>query len=265
MKQILKGLLIGVAFLIPGLSGASMMILGIFDDTIHSIDRMLHFDFSQSKNFLCLCLGCIVGILAFASVIVLVLKTYYQGTMFFFTGMMGYGIFMIKRELQFTNVKMKLAFFAIGFVFISFFAFFPIQTLNVYLGGASGQIIAGVMIAIAMILPGISTAHVLLMFNIYETTLIALNQFDIAYFVPIALGVVAGLFAFTRLFVGLMNRNKAATGWLSFGFVVGSVFIVFPGIPGNFIDIVLLILGFGGMIMVDNLLRRGGNDNGKSV
>ena len=94
MKYIIlfiKGLIIGIGKIIPGVSGAVLaMILKVYDDGINSIVNIFK---NPKKNILFLLnigLGILIGIVLFSNVINYTLKNYYVITMLFFIGLIGF-------------------------------------------------------------------------------------------------------------------------------------------------------------------------------
>ena len=106
--------------------------------------------------------------------------------------------------------------------------------------------VGGVVIAVALILPGISGSFMLLILGLYNTVITAITDFNIPILIPIALGGIVGTVLSARLIEMLLNRYPEQTYMIIFGFILGSVFGVFPGFDGinSLIGVVLGIFGF---------------------
>ena len=111
-----------------------------------------------------------------------------------------------------------------------------------------GLFIAGIIAAIALILPGISLTHMLLIMGIYLSTMDAISTFNILYLLPIGIGIVIGTFAITKALDKCMSKYTEATFLIILGFIIGSVFDIFPRvIPEGFnllLCLALFTVGF---------------------
>ena len=105
--------------------------------------------------------------------------------------------------------------------------------------------LCGIIIAVALILPGISTSHIMLVFGIYETALQAVSQMDILYISVLGTGILAGTFLFTKTLGKLMQKFPSQTFMAITGFVMTSVYDIFPGLPPypQFMPCILLSVG----------------------
>ena len=92
-------------------------------------------------------------------------------------------------------------------------------------------ILAGVVIAIALILPGISASYILLMLGMYDLTLIAIKEMNVFYLIPLIIGVLGGTFLTAGILEREMKRHPQFTYMLIIGFMLGSLVQVYPGIP----------------------------------
>ncbi|NCA93464.1 DUF368 domain-containing protein, partial [bacterium] len=117
--------------------------------------------------------------------------------------------------------------------------------------------IAGIVLAVAFVLPGISASYMLLMLGIYNTTLIAIKQVDLLFLTTLATGVILG----TLLTAGILEREMKThpqfTYMLIIGFMLGSLVEVFPGVPFG-MEILACILAFSfGFVSVYMIGRKG--------
>ncbi len=90
---------------------------------------------------------------------------------------------------------------------------------------------AGFILAIALILPGISASYILLMMDMYDMTLVAIKEFNLPYLLPLMIGVLIGTFLTAGILEREMKRHPQFTYMLIIGFMLGSLAQVFPGIP----------------------------------
>jgi putative membrane protein len=94
--------------------------------------------------------------------------------------------------------------------------------------------IAGIITAIALVLPGISGSFMLLALGLYDVTLKAINSLNIPLLIPLLLGIGAGTLGTTKLIEKLLQKYPRKTYMLIIGFVAGSLISVYPGMPPSF-------------------------------
>jgi putative membrane protein len=104
-------------------------------------------------------------------------------------------------------------------------------------------ILAGIVIAVALILPGISASYILLMLGMYDLTLVAIRELNFFYLAPLAAGVLGGTFLTAGILEREMKRHPQFTYMLIIGFMLGSLLQIFPGVP-NGSEILPCILTF---------------------
>ena len=246
---IIKGMVIGIATLVPGVSGGTMaIILGVYDDLIHSISSFFKDWKKHSILLIEIGLGAVIGMAAFSKLITTALNRYPNPMIYLFLGIICGGLpVLYKKSLSSGRKKSDLIFLVIGFVIVLIMTWEPsaVLTLATDTGVKSTifLVIAGFIIAIALILPGISTSFMLLTLGLYSFTLEAINTFNVAYLIPLGIGAVAGTLLTTKAIETLLARHPSKTYLLILGFVIGSLLEVFPGIPQGF-DIIYSIITF---------------------
>lgn len=251
--QIIKGIIIGIATLVPGVSGGTMaIILGLYDDIIHSISSFLK-DIKGNVIFLgTVGIGGIIGLFGFSRLMRFCLDNFKYPMIYLFIGIIIGGIPVLYKK---ANVgKRKLSnwlYFAIGFLIILVMSLYTGTIVNLANSTGILQFVflfsAGIIIAVALILPGISTSFMLLALGLYDITINAISKPEINFLIPIVLGVGFGIIATTKLLENCMAKKPAQTYMLILGFVIGSIVEVFPGIPHGLdiaISVATLMFGF---------------------
>ncbi len=107
-------------------------------------------------------------------------------------------------------------------------------------------IIAGMISAFTMIIPGISGSFILLTIGCYTTIITAISTFNVMLLMPFGIGVLIGLIGGSKLVRILLERYTQATYLVILGLVVGSVFTIFPGFSFSFsgiASVIALIVG----------------------
>lgn len=249
IKNFIKGIAVGIATLVPGVSGGTMsVILGIYDDLIHAISSFFEDWKKHTILLLEIGLGGLAGILLFSPLLEKALNSYPFVMKFFFMGVICGGVpVLYKKSITEKNDKRDLIFLIVGFIIVLLMSSNPSITATLALDqGFVSMIflfIAGIIIAIALILPGISGSFMLLTLGLYSVTINAINTKNIPFLIPLGLGVMVGTLATTKTIEKLLQKYPSKTYLLILGFVLGSLLPVFPGIPKG-LTIIWSILAF---------------------
>ncbi len=252
---IIKGVVIGIATLVPGVSGGTMaIILGVYDDLIHSISSFFK---DIKKNFIFLAtvgIGGVIGLLAFSKLMELALLHFKYPMVYLFIGAILGGIPVLYKKASVEAVKWyDWLYFAVGLAIILVMSLYNGTIVN--LASSTGVLqfaflfFAGIIIAIALILPGLSTSFMLLAIGLYEITLNAISELQLSFLIPIGLGAVFGVITTTKVLENLMAKKPKQTYLLILGFVVGSIadILLETGLPSGLnivLSIATLALGF---------------------
>lgn len=227
---------------VPGVSGGTMAILlGIYDKLIYSISNFFK-DIKGNLFFLFkFCAGAGLGIALLARVISWLLEKFPLPVSFFFLGAVIGGIPALLRKTKESTIKLSsFLYFFVGLVVVVAIGFIPAGNFSI--GQGSGIVhllmlfIAGIIIAVALVLPGISTSHMLLVLGMYDTLLLAIKDFDIIFIGVLGITTLVGIILTTKPLEWVMNKFPHQTYCMIIGFVLGSTFEIFrdkilPGIP----------------------------------
>ncbi|MBL7842715.1 MAG: DUF368 domain-containing protein [Cyclobacteriaceae bacterium] len=235
----LKGLAMGGADVIPGVSGGTIaFITGIYEEllsSIRSIDvdaltllRALRFvDFWKKINgtFLTVLLaGVLTSLLSLAKLMHWLLANYPIQIWSFFFGLILISSPLILREIKKWN----------GGIILTFMAGIAIAYIITILSPAQTPddlwfiFIAGAIAICAMILPGISGAFILLLLSKYEYMIQAITKINIPVILVFAAGCVVGLISFSRLLTWILTHHRNLALALLGGFMLGSLNKVWP-------------------------------------
>lgn len=240
IKDFFVGILIGVANVIPGVSGGTMMvILGVYDPILQALDgKKIR---SQLPFLAVLTAGTLVGILLFSRGITFLLATYPLPVYYGFIGLILGSIPAIYRRARTKPMRLtNIAIFvlaAVGMVVIDgldeglvvFAAAVPVSGSG--LPFLAWLVIVSAVAAIAMILPGISGSLVLLLLGGYEIVMQAISTFDFSILFPVLFGILLGLFVGLRSVKSMLIHYPNALYSGILGLIVGSVYAIWPGLP----------------------------------
>lgn len=262
--NILKGFGMGTSDLIPGVSGGTIaLLLGIYDDFISSVSGLFSKRFRPSFKFLLpILLGMGLAIALLSNLFNYLLSYHEIPTMFFFTGLI---IGIIPYLLKTSNFKQMFKtkhylMILIGIIILVIITLLNNgdkhsgETLTLSLGLIIKYFIAGMFASSAMLLPGISGSFMLLVFGAYGTVmfsiseLVNLNFTALPILIIIGLGILTGFMLSSRMIQYFLHHHTTMTFALIIGFVIGSIYAVFPGFPENglvwIISFLTIIIGF---------------------
>lgn len=256
LRYFILGIIVGIGFIIPGVSGGALaVILGIYDKIFVSIKN-----WKQKNNLIFLVtlgLGCVVGAIAFGNIILLLLDKREVPTKFIFIGLVVGGIpTLVKSIKENTTEKFKLCPFLVALFLSIILYILEISNAGINIGAdlLSGNIpilalfLAGILYAIGKIVPGVSGAALLILVGMYEYLLaIIANPFQInsdilLSLLPFLLGAFLGVILLYKLINYLFLKHYMSTYSTILGFVLGSLLYLYPGFSFDFSGIVCLIL-----------------------
>lgn len=258
IKNALIGLLLGIANVIPGISGGTIaVVFGIYEQLLDVIQLNVQKWIENWKFLLSLALGMGAGILGFATLITLLYENFQMATSFFFVGIVLGSCPMIYRMAVPKNSRLtakQVVPFLLGLAVMVIMTFFrPEESGQVMrdLSLKSGLLltIAAALGAIAMIIPGISGSFLMMILGTYMTVITAIKELNIPLLLPIGLGVVLGLLGGAKLIRVLLEKYKDQTYGAIFGLVVGSILGLWPPVVWNMELVVAALALLGGAVM----------------
>ncbi|HHC6115660.1 TPA: DUF368 domain-containing protein [Staphylococcus aureus] len=262
--NILKGFAMGTSDLVPGVSGGTIaLLLGIYNQFIASISGIFSRRFWPSFTFLIpIIIGMLLAMGSLSNLFNYLLSQHHIPTMFFFGGLIiGIVPYLLKISNYKTSFTTKHYMMVIAGIAILIIITLMNngdkhagETLTLSTGLIIKYFIAGMCASSAMLLPGISGSFMLLVFGVYGTVMLAISEFvklnfaGLPILLAVGFGVLAGFIISSKIIQYFLTHHKLMTFALIIGFVVGSLFAVFPGLPTNivmwFVSLVVFIIGF---------------------
>ncbi|MCL7512636.1 DUF368 domain-containing protein [Staphylococcus aureus] len=262
--NILKGFAMGTSDLVPGVSGGTIaLLLGIYNQFIASISGIFSRRFWPSFTFLIpIIIGMLLAMGSLSNLFNYLLSQHHIPTMFFFGGLIiGIVPYLLKISNYKTSFTTKHYMMVIAGIAILIVITLMNngdkhagETLTLSTSLIIKYFIAGMCASSAMLLPGISGSFMLLVFGVYGTVMLAisevvkLNFAGLPILLAVGFGVLAGFIISSKIIQYFLTHHKLMTFALIIGFVVGSLFAVFPGLPTNivmwFVSLVVFIISF---------------------
>jgi putative membrane protein len=252
---VLKGIGIGIANAIPGVSGGTFaVIMKIYDKLLEAVTPNIKKLIKNMPFLIPVAVGMALGIIIAAKLLAFLFETYYVPTQLFFVGLILGSMPMIYREctkerkLRPVNVIP----FVIGVgIMIGMMFLTPdsssgitdeLTPVNILLFALSAFIAA-----VAMVIPGISGALMIKVLGTYDAAIMAVNDLNIPVLIVFAVGAVIGIFAAAAIISALMKKFRTETYCVIAGLIIGSVPNVFPSgfsfDTQGIVGIVLMLIG----------------------
>ena len=264
IKNILKGMVIGIANIIPGVSGGTMMVaMGIYDKLIHCITHIFK-EFKKSLLFLIpIAIGMGIAIIGSSFGIEMLFEKFPVQTNLLFIGLIVGGL-----PAMWKNVKGKSIRF--GHI-LAFLAFFALVTVMALLGEKEGNAVdlslnlwnilklfgVGVITAATMVIPGVSGSMVLLLIGYYNPILTSVNDFiraltsfdmpamlnEFGVLFPFGIGVIVGVLVIAKIIEYIFEKFPLYAYWAIIGLIVASPIAIIA--MGTFPALTVINVGTG--------------------
>lgn len=234
LRVILCGFITGSVMAVPGISGGSAaMIIGVYDDLLRAVSRCFSEPRRNIPLLLRFALGGILGLFLMAGAISRLLTTPAEVPVrFLFLGAVSGGIPAIFRKAGVRRLNASgLVLILSGAAAVLLLASLP---EGLFTPGERGfadialQFTGGMLLAAALVLPGISASHFLYMLGIYDAVMEKLSTLDLIPLLPLAAGTVLGIFLTARLIETLFQRHQAGTFLVILGFMLASLRELIP-------------------------------------
>lgn len=254
---VLKGFVLGIANIIPGVSGGTLAItLGIYEELIGIVS---HFFSNIKKNILFIIpigIGAVLSILLGSKIVNYTLDHYKIATTLFFIGLIIGGIPLIYKKVKKEKKEAKhIITFLITFFFIIGLTFLKsgentisLETINITM--IITLFLVGGLAAATMIIPGISGSFVLMLLGFYEPiteTIASLTDFsllthNIMILAPFGIGIGIGIILIAKIIEYLLKKHEELTYYAILGFIFSSIISLimsFSGMTTNLIEIII--------------------------
>ncbi len=262
MTNFLKGIMIGLGAIAPGLSGSILLVIfGLYQRTITAISTLFQ-DLKSNLKFL-VPLGCgiLLGIILFSKLVDHLLTAYEMYTRFAFFGLILGSVPLFYREVKkkgFSNwyYICVAATFVLGLVLFNFnrHLFPEVTSPNFF-----QSILLGLVVAASYIVPGVDSAAILSALGLYNLWVSSLANLNLTVLVPAAMGAVAGVLGVSALIHYLMAKCYTLTFSLIFGLFLSTVPSVLFGCKDvglnwqTLVSVLCMVVAFGLSLLFSNL------------
>lgn len=272
IKNLLKGIVMGIANIIPGVSGGTMAVsMGIYDKLIHCVTHLFK-EFKESMKFLIpIFLGIGIALVGLSFIIEPAFAYFPLQTNCLFIGLIVGGLPAVWQKVKGKGIKISYI--------VPFLLFFAVVVGLAAIGekeGAAADLsfslwsviklfVVGIIASATMVIPGVSGSMMMLLLGYYNPIVstikdfvTALASFDMegilagcGVLVPMGLGIVVGIFAIAKLIEIIFEKFPIQAFWAIIGLIVASPVAIFLlgdvgaiTIIGVLTSIVTFVIGF---------------------
>lgn len=264
LKTILQGAVVGVANIIPGVSGGTMMVaMGLYDKLIHAITH-LKSEFGKSMRLLLpIFLGAALAIVILSRAFEFLLEVYPIPTNFAFCGLIAGSLpFIFKKVKGHAPTVSRM---------IPFLIFFAIVILMAVMGETGGKdadvsftllneiklLLVGIVAAATMVIPGVSGSMMLMLLGYYDTILKTINRtidalmaFDVpdllvqlGILIPFGIGVILGIFLIAKIIEFIFARAEIHAYYAIIGLIIASPIAILVKVDWSTFSVLTLAAG----------------------
>ena len=237
ISKMIKGIVIALGFILPGISGGVLAaILGIYERMI----RFLAHPFKQLKEdvlyFLPVAIGMLLGIGLFSYPIEYLLEHYQVYVLWSFAGAIIGTVPSLVKEANRDSERDKIDLIWFWTTFI--ISGIALYGLNFVVGSLSASflnfILAGSLLALGILVPGLSPSNLLLILGLYSPMLTGFKSFDLfGTFLPIGIGAVLTLIAFSKFMDYALRVYHSRVYHFIIGIVLSSTLLILLPNTGN--------------------------------
>ena len=265
IKLFFKGVFMGIADAIPGVSGGTIaLLLGIYEELISTISGLNFSLITKLKNngfksfweslngnfLITLVLGIGISLILFVKISANLLTSHPLYVWSFFLGLILATVYVIYKLIESWNLVNIIS----TLLMIAFSIILTSDSLNISDDTNLFYIlICGIIASSAMILPGISGSLILVILGVYKILVEALDNLDVKIISSFLVGAVIGVISFSKILKWLFNNYKSLAYSIMLGLVIGSIEKIWPWNKSYsaelsnldlFLSISLVILGF---------------------
>lgn len=203
----IKGLIIGIGKILPGVSGSLMAIsMKIYTPLLENINNFLKNPKKSIKFLFPILMGITISVIFFSNILKILINKYYFSILLLFIGLIIGSI-----NFSFTDFKnkkiVKIIIFTLVFLSI---IFINKLSFNIKLNdGFLTYIMLGIIEAISTIIPGISGTAIFIVLKKYDLILeILSNPFrNILIFMPFIIGIIIGVIAISKIILYILKKH----------------------------------------------------------
>jgi len=247
--RLVKGVLIGIGFIVPGLSGGVLaVIFGIYEPLMRFLGNLKEKFVRNVLYFIPVGIGGVIGVVAFSAVVDYAFTNFAAPFIWLFIGFIS-GTF--PSLIKTSGKKGRKPYHWVMLLVIAAGTFLLMRWMesiqNVSVTPSFGSwLLSGALIGLGVVVPGMSPSNFLIYLGLYQPMAAGIKTLDLGVVIPLFLGLVACVLLFAKLVSWLFDRAYTGMYHLILGIVIGSTLAIIPsGVSGWTIAICVLLFLVG--------------------
>ncbi len=250
--RLLKGVLVGVGFITPGLSGGVLaVVFGIYEPLMRFLGNLREKFIKNVLFFLPVGIGGMIGVVAFSAVVDYAFSNFAAQFTWLFIGFIA-GTFpsLFKKSGEKGRKTwhwLLLVLVAAGTVFLMRWME-TIRTVQL-VPSFINWVMSGALIGLGVVVPGMSPSNFLIYLGLYQPMASGIRQLDLGVIVPLGLGLILIVLLLARLISWLFKKYFTVMYHLILGIVIGSTIVIIPeGVSGWTVAVCAALFVIGALI-----------------
>ena len=226
MKTFLKGIIVGIGGVSPGLSGSVLLIIfGLYQKTLDALGTFFQNTKEKARFLLPLVAGMIIGVLLFSKAIDYFMTNFEMATCFCFLGLILGTLPTVWKELKKEGFAPRYYLYIVAAAALGlwFFRANPNTFPQIDAPNLLQSVLLGVAVAATAIIPGVDPAVFLSTLGLYRAYVSALADLNFAILAPLAVGLALGAVAISFVMSRLFKRFYTATYSMIFGIFLSMI------------------------------------------
>ena len=230
--RLVKGVIIGIGFILPGLSGGVLaVILGIYNRILTFLANLRKDFIKNVLFFIPVGIGLVIGIFLFAVVVEKAFGKYAAQFVCLFVGFVA-GTFpsLYKTAGKQGRKKKDIVIMLVSALAIFSLMLLGEQQLTEVPPTVPAWFGSGALIGLGVIVPGMSPSNFLIYFGLYDKMATGIKNGDLAVIIPLILGAAICVVLFAKIIAYLFKKHYAGMYHFILGMVIGSSAAIFPAV-----------------------------------
>lgn len=250
--RLLKGILVGIGFITPGLSGGVLaVVFGIYEPLMRFLANLKRQFIKNVLFFIPVGIGGVIGMVAFSAVVDFAFENYAAQFTWLFIGFIAGtfpSLFKTSGEQGRKSWHWALLILtAVGTLFLMRWmeSIHSVELTPSFLS----WLLSGALIGLGVVVPGMSPSNFLIYVGLYQPMAAGIRHLDLGVVVPLALGLILCVLLLAKLIAWLFRRFYASMYHFILGVVVGSTLAIIPaGVQGWTIAVCALLFVVGALV-----------------
>jgi putative membrane protein len=257
--RLIKGALVGIGAILPGLSGGVLaVVFGLYEPLLRFLANLRHKFLENVRFFLPVGIGAVLGVLVFAAVVDFAFTNYAAQFTWLFIGFIS-GTFPSLLKTSGKEGRQTWHWFVLLVMAVGTYLFLHwLETANTVSVTPNIWIwlLSGILVGLGLVVPGLSPSNFLIYLGLYQPMASGIRQLDFGVIIPLTLGLVICILVFAKLVSWLFNKAYTFMYHFILGIVVGSTLAIIPtGVAGWDLVVcaVLFVIGVAGSFALSKL------------